>query len=132
MKFIPFLLLLVLILSMWLLPSVTPVLGISLIAISLCIALFSIFRKHRTSYLQGRLTRAAFLRNTFLDIFGILLAMALAVLLSRYIVGLVTRPLNNDTARLTVGILIGLLVGMGVGLFVSRAWGRWVKTSPGR
>jgi hypothetical protein len=129
MKFIPFLLLLVLILSMWLLPSATTALGIALIAISLAIAVVSIIRKHRTSYLQGRLTRAAFLRNTFLDIFGILLAVALAVLLSRYVVGLVTRPLNNDTTRLMVGILIGLLVGIGVGILVSRAWGHLVKTS---
>lgn len=129
MQIILFLLLLVLILSVWLLPSVTPALGIALIVISLSIAIFSIVRKHRISYLQGKLTRAAFVRNTFLDIFGILLAMVLAVLLSRYVVGLVTRPIGNELWRLIATIFIGLLVGMGVGLFVSRVWGRFVKTS---
>lgn len=132
MELIPFLLLLVLLLSMWLLPSATSVLGIALIAISLSIAVFSILRKHRTAYLQGRLTRAALVRNTFLDVSGILLAVALAGLLGRYVVGLVTRPISNDLARLIAGILLGLLVGIGVGLLVNRAWGRFVKTSSAR
>ncbi len=132
MKFIPFLLILVLLLSMWLLPSATSALGIALIAISLSLAFFTIFGKHRTAYLQGKLTRAAFLRNTFLDVFGILLAVVLAGLLGRYAVGLVTRPISNDPARLIAGILIGLLVGLGVGLLVNRAWGRLVKTSSAR
>lgn len=130
MKLIPFLLLLVLLLSLWLLPSATSALGIALIAISLGVALFAILKKHRIAYLQGRLTRAAFLRNIFLDMFGILLAVILAGLLGRYVAGLVARPISNDLWRLIATILIGLLVGIGVGLFVNRAWGRFVKTSP--
>ncbi len=129
MKFIPFLLILVLLLSIWLLPSATSALGIGLIVLSLSLAFFTIFKKHRTAYLQGKLTRVAFLRNTFLDMFGILLAVILAGLLGRYLVGVATRPVHNDTARLIAGILIGLLVGIGVGLFVNRAWGRLIKTS---
>ena len=130
MKLIPFLLILVLILSVWLLPSATPALGIALIVTSLAIAVFSIFMKHRTAYLQGRLTRTAFMRSTFLDVFGILLAMALAVLLGSYIAGMVTRPISNDSTRLMAGITVGLLVGLGVGIFVSWTWGRFIKTSP--
>lgn len=132
MKFIPFLLLLVLILSMWLLPSATSALGIALIAISLGIALFAILKKHRTAYHQGQITRSALVRNTFLDVFGILLAVALAGFLGRYVVGLVTQSISNDSARLIAGILLGLLVGVGVGLLVNRAWGRFVKTSSAR
>lgn len=132
MKFIPFLLILVLLLSMWLLPSATPVLAIVLIVLSLALTFFTIFGKHRTAYLQGKLTRAAFLCNTFLDMFGILLAVVLAGLLGRYVAGLVARPISNDLWRLIATILIGLLVGMGVGLFVNRAWGRLVKTSSAR
>ncbi len=128
MKFIPLLLILALILSMLLLPSATPVLGIALIVISLSLAFFTIFRKHRTTYLQGRLTRAALVRNIFLDMFGILLAVVLAGLLGRYLAGVLTRPINNDTARLIAGITIGLLVGIGAGLLVNRAWGHFVKT----
>lgn len=130
MKFIPFLLLLVLLLSMWLLPSATPALGMTLIVIALAMAFFAILMKHRTAYRQGKITRAAFVRSTFLDVLGILLAVALADLLSRYVVGIVTGPIDHDLARLIAGILVGLLMGMGVGLVVNRAWGRLVKTSP--
>ena len=120
MKLIPVSLILVLMLSAWLLPSAMPVLGIAIIVISLSIAFFSVFRKHRMAYRQGSLTRAAFLRNTFLDIFGILLAVVLAGLLGRYIIGMVARPISNNTARLIAAIIVGLLVGLGVGLFVNR------------
>lgn len=132
MKLVPFLLILVLILSVFLFPIATPTLGIGLIVISLSIALFSIFRKHRTAYQQGRLTRATFVRNTFLDVFGILLAMALAVLLGSYLAGLVTRPISSDSTRLLAGIIVALPVGLGVGFFVNWTWGRLAKTSPER
>jgi hypothetical protein len=129
MKLVPFLLILVLIISVWLLPSATPALGIALIVISLAIAVFAILMKHRTDYLHGRLTYLAFVRNAFLDVFGILLAMVLAVLLGSYIAGTVTRPISNDSIRLFAGIIVGLLVGLGVGLSVNWAWRRLVKTS---
>jgi F0F1-type ATP synthase assembly protein I len=132
MKFIPFLLLLVLILSMWLLPSATPALGMALILIGLSTAFFSILMKHRTAYRQGKLTRAAFVRSTLLDVLGISLAVVLAGLLGRYVVGLVTPSIDNDTVRVITGIIAGLLVGVGVGLSVNWTWGRLVKTSPGR
>ena len=132
MKLVPFLLILVLILSIFLFPIATPALGMGLIVISLSIALFSIFRKHRTAYQQGRLTRAAFVRNMFLDVFGILLAMALAVLLGSYLAGLVTLPISSDSTRLLAGIIVALPVGLGVGFFVNWTWGRLIKTSPER
>jgi hypothetical protein len=130
MKTIPFLLLLVLLLSMWLFPSATFALGIALIVTSLSIAIFAIFRKHGTTYRQGKLTRSEFLRNILLDISGILLAVTLAGLLGRTIAEIVTQPISNDLGRLIAGIFIGLLVGIGVGVFVNRAWGRFVRTSP--
>jgi hypothetical protein len=132
MKLVPFLLILVLILSIFLFPIATPALGMGLIVISLSIALFSIFRKHRTAYQQGRLTRATFVRNTLLDVFGILLAMALAVLLGSYLAGLVTLPISSDSTRLLAGIIVALPVGLGVGFLVNWTWGRLAKTSPER
>ena len=127
MKFISFLLILVLILSMWLFPSATSALGIALIVSSLSIAIFAVLQKHGTTYRQGKLTRSAFLRNTSLDVSGILLAVTLAGLLGRFVAGIVTQPISNDLGRLIAGILIGLLVGIGVGVFVNRAWGRLLK-----
>lgn len=131
MKFLPFLLLFVLILSMWLLPSGASAIGIALIALSLVITFFTIFRKHRSAYRLGKLTRSAFLRNTFLDISGILLAMVAAGLLAKYVAELVARPISHDLWRFVATILVGLLVGVSVGMLVNRAWARLVKTSPG-
>ncbi len=132
MKFVPFLLLLVLILSIWFLPAITPVLAIAILVFSLGLAIFAILKKHRTAYHQGQITRSIFLRNTFLDVLGVLLAMALAVLLARYIARIAAAPVNNDLTMQTVGILIALLVGTGVGILVNRLWERFVKTSPQR
>lgn len=129
MKFIPFLLLLVMLLSIWLLPSATPVLGIALVVISLVLAFFSILTKHRTACREGRITRMILVRNVFLDMFGILLAMTLAILLAKYVVRIATYSIDSDTARLIASILIGMLVGIVVGISVNGIWGRFVKTS---
>jgi hypothetical protein len=130
MKLLPFLLLLVLILSAWLLPSATPALGIALIVISLSLAFFAILRRHRAAYRQGKITRGVLVRNIFLDMFGILLAVALAGLLARYVVGIVTGPIGSATARVVAGIVLGLLVGIVIGTLVNTLWGRFAKTSP--
>jgi hypothetical protein len=122
--------LLLVVVSSWKSPSATPVLGIALIVVSLAIAFFFVFRKHRMAYLEGKLTRAAFVRNTCLDVFGILLAVALAGLLGRYVAGVVAMPIRNDLIRLLAGVIIGLLVGAGVGTLVFRLWGRFIKLSP--
>jgi len=122
--------LLLIVVSSWKSPSATPALGMALIVISLSIAFYSVFRKHRMAYLEGKLTRAAFVRNTYLDVFGILLAVALAGWLGRYVAGVVVMPIRNDLIRLLAGAVIGLLVGAGVGTLVCRLWGRFIKLSP--
>ena len=129
MKFIPFLLLLVMLLSMWLLPSATPALGIALVALSLALAFFSVLAKHRTAYRGRKITRGILAHNVFLDMFGILLAMSLAMLLARYVAGIATQLIDNDLARLVASIIVGMLVGIGVGISVNGIWGRFVKTS---
>ncbi len=130
MKIILFLSILVLLLSVWLLPSVTPALALILLLFSFACAAVVVLRKHRAAYREGRLTHSAFLRNIFLDVLGILLAMTLAVLLARWVAGIVARPIRSDTSRLLAYLLIGLLAGIGVGALVNRLWGRFIKKSP--
>lgn len=132
MKLILLLLVFILLLSAWLMPSITSGLAIALLVLSLGWAIFSVVRQHGTAYREGRLTRLAFVRNTFLDVLGILLATTLALLLARFVMESVTLPISSDSARIFAAILMGLLVGIGVGFLVSRVWGRLVKTSPGR
>ena len=129
MKIIIPLIVLLLLISAWLLPSITPALGIGLLVISLGMAIFAILKKHSAPYRQGKITQSTLIRRIGLDIFGILFAVALAVLLGGYVAGLLTRSINDDPWRLVAMILIGLLVGMGVGIFVNRAWGRLTKIS---
>lgn len=127
MKLVPLLLLFVLILSVWLLPSATFALGIAFVLVSLSLAVFLIFRKHQTAYLQGRITHVIFVRNTLLDVVGVLLTVGLAVLLARYVAGLVINPMSNGLARQVAGIVLGLLVGIGMGILVNRLWARFVS-----
>ncbi len=128
MRPILFLPILVLLLSPWLFPSVTPALTVALLLFSLGIAIFIVLKKHRTAYLQGQITRWMFVRNICLDLFGILLAVVLAGLLARYVAGIVTKPIGSATARVAAGIVLGLLVGIVVGALVNSLWGRFVKT----
>jgi hypothetical protein len=53
------------------------------VSLFLVLVVFSIIRKHRSIYLQGKITRSIFLRNTAFEMFGILLAMVLAGTLRR-------------------------------------------------
>lgn len=68
-----------------------------------------------------------FLRNTTLEIFGLLLAMILAGLLGRHVSQIATVQISHNLARIMAGILIGVGVGAGVGLFIKHIWGRLVK-----
>ena len=91
------------------------------------ITVMVIFFKWLRQYKEGKITRTILVRNIFLEIIGILLAMTLAGLLGRYIAQIATVQIANELVKLIAGILIGLLVGMGVGLLVKRTWGRWLK-----
>jgi len=112
----------------WLFPSAGARLGILFLLLSFLIASVAIVRKQRESYLQGGLTRGAFLRHIVLEITGAGLAMVLASLLGRTIAGMATSQISNDLIKLVAGILIGLTMGIIVGILVNKAWRRLVRT----
>jgi len=126
MKIFLFLLLVILVLTLaaWLFPAAAPALAIGLVLISLGFAIFAAVRKHRTAYLLGRITRSAYVRNIFLDVAGMLLAVACAGLLGRYVAQMLAGPTDNALIRMVAGILIGMLVGIAAGLLVNWAWRR--------
>jgi len=113
--------------TLWKFPLIAPFLGPTLLLLSLAMAVSSVLKKHKEAYLQGKITRAIFVRNISLEIFGILLAMALAGLLGRHIAQIATEHINNALTRLITGILIGLLAGIGVSILVKYTWGQIVK-----
>jgi hypothetical protein len=113
----------------WLFPSTGLLLGIIFLLLSFFIASFAVLEKHKEAYRQGKITRGLFIRNTFLEITGILLAMVLAGLLGRYMAEIATRHINSDLTRVIAGITIGLLVGLGVGTLTKKTWGHFAKIS---
>ncbi len=108
-------------------PAAGLILGVTFLLFSLIIASLAVIGKHREAYRQGQITRAIFIRNIFVEILGVLIAMALAVLLGRYIAQIATEHINNALTKFIAGILIGVLVGIGVSILVKHAWGRIVK-----
>ena len=71
-------LLLVVLFFAWLFPVAGLILGVTFLLFSLIIASLAVIGKHREAYRQGQITRAIFIRNIFVEILGVLIAMALA------------------------------------------------------
>jgi hypothetical protein len=94
----------------------------TLLVISLAFA--SIVKAQNILYLQGKIARRAFLRNSALDLFGILLATTLAGLLGGHFARIATAPIPAEFPKLVAGLLVGASVGAGVGLLVEQAQGR--------
>jgi hypothetical protein len=85
------------------------------------VILFVVYRQRE--YQKSRvINRALFVRNVFIEIAGILLAMILACLLGRYIAQIATEQISDDLIKQIAGITIGLLTGIVVGIIVKRAW----------
>ena len=108
-------------------PSAGSILSITLLLFSFIAASLAVVKRHRSSHLQGRISRGMFLRNTTLEIFGILLAMTLAGLLGRHVSQVATVQISHNLTRIMAGILIGVGVGAGVGLLMKRTWRRLTK-----
>ena len=112
---------------LWQFPTTPHAISVTFLLPSLTIAIVFIFRKHKEAFLQGKVSHGVFVRNTFLEIFGILLAMTLAGLLGRYIAQIATQQISNELTKLLAGVLLGLLAGVGIGLLLKRVWGSFVK-----
>ena len=97
--------------------------------ISSATAIFSAVQKQMQLFREKPTGRFRLVLNVLLEIMGILLAMALAGLLGRYIAQLGTAQISNDLTKMVAGIVIGLLAGMGMGIVVTRTWGKLVRTA---
>lgn len=127
MKLVGLLLLVILVILMWFFPSAMPVLGMSLLLLSFGVVILPIIKKQRELYKRGNLTSGELVRKIALEVFGILLAMALAGLAGRYLGQIVSTQITDELIKLIAGTLIGLLAGIGVGILVKRTWGQILK-----
>jgi len=126
---LPVLFALVLWITRWFWPAALGTVTILIVLLSLTVAISRIIAYQVQSQREGRLDRAGMFRNIALELIGMLLAVTLAVLLGRTLIGLATRSIEDDLTRLILALVVGLLVGLGVGILVSRTWGRFVKNS---
>ena len=108
----------------WLFPSSGARLGLAFLLICLLIASAAALEKHERSFREGHLTRVQFIRNSSLEIMGLLLAMVLAAGIGRYAAGLTSHNIENDLLRTLAGIGVGMAVGFGVGALARGTWGR--------
>ena len=88
------------------------------------IAILPAVGRQRKLYRENRISRAVLARNVLYEVMGILLAMALAFLLGRYVLEIATEQISNVLIKFVAGVAISLLAGMGAGFLVKRAWSR--------
>jgi hypothetical protein len=93
-------------------------------SLSLAMTILSVVQKQKRLYREELMNGIKLARNGFFEILGIVIAMALAGLLGRYVAQLVTQPFSNDLIKFAVGIAAGLLVGIGVGILMHHIPGR--------
>ena len=101
----------------------------ALFCLTLTGAILVILQEQRKLYRENRISRAKLIRNALFQIMGILLAMALASLLGRWIADVATQQISNGLIKFIAGMMIGLLAGMGVGFLVKQMWGRLANST---
>jgi hypothetical protein len=118
--FTPILLIPLLVFTVWLFPAYGMVLLIISLSLGLFINSLMILKKHRETYLQGKISLAVFLRNVCLHISAIIFTMLVSALTGDYLGKMATRQISNDLTKFIAGIFVGLLVGIAIGFFVQR------------
>jgi hypothetical protein len=92
----------------------------------------TIIRKYRRAYQQEKISLPKSIRNIFLEIAIILLAMSLAALAGHHLTRMIVGNMGLTPAKLITGIGLGLIAGWAVGLFAKYTSSRLIKTSSGR
>ena len=99
-----------------------------MVAVLFCVtltgAILVILQEQRKLYRERRISRTQLARNALFQIAGILLAMALASLLGRWLADAAMQQISNGFIKFIAGVITGLLAGMGVGFLVKQLWGR--------
>ncbi len=101
------------------------VMGLSLSAI----VVFSV-RRHVQAYQDGKVPRQLVARSIAIDVSGILVSMAVALLVARWIgvhAAQVAGKIWGVTAGVLAALLAGLAAGFGVSLSVRWSWGKLTK-----
>ena len=119
-------LILLLFIVAWFYPSLALMFGSSLLVLALGMACIGVIKKHRASYLQGKITYLIFMRNVAMEITGILLATACAAYLGNYTALIATQSIGDTLVRFAAGVFVGLLIGIAIGAVIRKFWNRYL------
>ena len=103
----------------------------AILFVSFAMLSFVVFEKHREAYLQNKFSRAIFVRNTSIEIVSVLLILVLAGCLGWYIVKFVTDHIDQNPAKLIMGITSSLFAGAMVSILIKRVIKHLIKASYG-
>ena len=115
-------LLLILLAVPFFMPSMLGTISVATLLVSLGMAIVFIVRRQLKSYRSGKTNRAGMLRNITVEIFGLLLTIALAFLIVVHVIGIMN--LSSGLWEMGIAIALSLLIGLIVGWLVRVTWGR--------
>jgi hypothetical protein len=120
--FISIPLLLILLAILIFVPSMSGAFSVAALLVSLGMAIVFIVRRQLKSYRSGKINRAGMLRNIIVEIFGLLLTIALAFFVVRRLIELVNP--SSGLWEMGIAIALSLLIGLVIGWLVKVTWGR--------
>jgi len=120
--FISISLLLILLAVLFFMPSISGTISVATLLVSLGMAIVFIVRRQLKSYRSGKTNRAGMLRNITVEIFGLLLTIALAFLIVVHVIGIMN--LSSGLWEMGIAIALSLLIGLVIGWLVKVTWGR--------
>jgi hypothetical protein len=134
---ISILLLLAILASFILWPSMAQTLSWMLAFSGVVLTIIFIARRKNLSYQQGRITRIAMIRDIVFELLGTVMAISVAVWLAGkataqiipavYEAALDIHPGWVPVAGMLAGLVVALCVGLGVGLLMRWTWGRLTR-----
>jgi hypothetical protein len=121
----------------WLWPSISGPMTVILVIGMLGMAMIVTVQGNGRAYKLGKISQRELSHKNLVDVFGIILTMALAILAGGTVSGYVS-PLAGKAAKATfhgtgftagllAGIFAGMLVGLGIGYLVRWIWGMLTK-----
>jgi hypothetical protein len=120
-----FLLIITILLSLFFFPSITRYLSMIVMVVGLTVIIAVTIQRHVQAQREGKITRPLMLRAIAIDLTGVLLSMAAAILVAGKVGVLAAEAAGRawgGTAGILAALVAGLVVGAGVGLLVRWLW----------
>jgi hypothetical protein len=118
-------------------PSASRLFGLVVLVLSVTMGIAFTIRKHILAWRKGQIDRSTMIRNSTVDVLGMLITIIAAILIAGRVaqsVGLFAGgaaesqwPGSGMIAGILSGMAAGLLIGLLIGRFVQTTWGRLAK-----